>query len=524
MISPDANALYHPSSEQDIIDLIQYASQNDLQVRVRGAAQSIAAAVVADASGGAISNINMELDQIRQVTFDDANMQVTVGAGCNLGWDPFDPSGTSRPDTMANNNVPDNLLFQLNQKGWSIQNVPDAIHQTVAGFISTGSSGGTMMHSFDECIVSIRLIDGTGTAQTFTKSVDPNNNFYAVACSMGLLGVITSVTLQCTSAFNIIGQEMVSDYNDAEFDFLGPGNNEKPSLQTYLSTTEFSRTLWWPYPSLKRVIAWKARTIQSSDYNQQTGIPPNFTPKPYKPLFPLVFGSTLPSEMVAGTGYRLIATYPQWLYDIFGNSSDYNMIKSVLDLICPYLYPLMINMYFPLTSASNPIKQFWDYWNSSLPMDTVEFSNNLFNLVYTEFWVPASQAQTVVNTMETYYQSQGFSNVSYYTVELLAAKSSNFWMSPAYMQDSVRFNIMRFDVGGQQDLSYFQIFWDLFKSKNISFRLHWGKFLPPPNSNENPSFISSQYPKWNDFLNFRKQMDPKNIFLNTYWKSQLGIS
>lgn len=519
MISPDSNGLYHPNTEQDIIDLVQFAVKNKLQVRVRGAAQSVNAAIYTDGFSlmGPGTNINMELDRMRSVSFDETNMQVTVGGGCNLAWDPFDPSGTSKTDNT------NNLYFQLNQKGWSLQNVPDAAHQTIAGFISTGSQGGSMTHSFDDCIVAIRLIDGTGTAKTFTRSEDPDNPFFAIGVSIGLLGVITSVTLQCVPAFNIIGQEKVTPQDQCDFDFFGEGNAEQLSLKDYLSSTEFARMLWWPYPTLKRMIAWKARTMQPSDYNQQTGIPPDFKPNPYSPVFPKLFGSTLPAEAVAGTGYRVIANYPQWLYDIFGNSKDWAMIKPAVDALAPYLYPFMINMYFPMTTDKNPPKQFRDYWNGSLPMDTIEFSNNMMSLVYTEFWISADNARLAVNTLNDYYQSQGNSLVSYYTVEVLGAKRSNFWLSPSYGHDTIRLNLMRFDVNTSADINYYQIFWDLFKEKDIPFRLHWGKFLPPASTNENPAYFASRYPRWNDFLKLRSQMDPDNVFLNSYWKSQLGI-
>lgn len=522
MISPDNNGLYHPASEQDIIDLINHAAQNNLQVRVRGAAQSVNPAVYTDgynpASGAQNTNINMELDQMRSVTFDTASMQVTVGGGCNLAWDPFDPSGTSKPDNT------NNLLYQLNQKGWAVQNVPDAAHQTIAGYISTGSQAGSMMHSFDDCIVSVRLIDGTGTAKTFTKSSDLNDPFYAVGVSMGLLGVITSVTLQCVPAFNIIGQEKTTPQASSDFDFLGNGNNTTPSLQQYISQTEFSRLLWWPFPTLQRMIAWKAATMQPSDYNQQTGTPADFKPKPYQPVFPKLFGSTLPAQTIAGTGFRVIANYPQWLYDIFGSSPDFNKIKMGLDLICPYLYPFMIDMYFPNSSDKNPPQQFWDYWNGSLPMDTIEFSNNLFNLVYTELWIPIAQTSSVVNVLNNFYVKQGMSLTSYYTIEILAGKQSNFWMSPSYGGDVVRLNIMRFDTTATEDLAYYQQFWDLLKQNKINFRLHWGKFLPPPAGNEGAAYITGQYPMWNKFNSLRSTMDPKNIFLSSYWKAQLGIS
>src|SRR5438552_5902082 len=113
MIQPDASGLYHPKNEQDVIDLIGHAKQNKLQVRVRGAAQSAAGSVFTDdfSSGDTSGNINMELDQIRSVSIDKTTLEVTVGGGCNLGFDPFDPSGTSAESDS------NNLFFLLNQEG-----------------------------------------------------------------------------------------------------------------------------------------------------------------------------------------------------------------------------------------------------------------------------------------------------------------------------------------------------------------------------------------------------------------------
>jgi D-arabinono-1,4-lactone oxidase len=519
MISPDNNGLYHPKKEHEIIDLINFASMNNLQVRVRGAAQSVNGSIYTDGyspvTGSHGSNINIQLDQMRSVKFHD-NMQVTVGGGCNLGWDPFDPSGTSKENNK------NNLLYKLNQKGLGIQNIPDAVHQTIAGYISTGSQGGTMTHSFDDCVISIRLIDGNGKVQTFTKSPNPDDTFYAVGVSMGLLGVITSVKLQCVPAFNIIGQELVTNADACEFDFFGPGSDVKLSLKDYLSTNEFARMLWWPFPTLQRMISWKAKTMQLTDYNRQTGIPPHFIPHPYQPVFPKLFGSTLPAEAFAGIIYRLIAKYPQWLYDVLGNTPELLFIKDKIDTMGPFLYPKLIDMYFPLTSDKNHLKKFWDYWYGSLPMDTIEFSNNLINLVYTEFWVLADQAELAVNTLQDYYQSKGTSKTSYYAVEILGAKNSDFWMSPAYDQQSVRINLLRFDVGTSSNINYYQEFWDLFQSKDIPFRLHWGKFLPPASSATGAGYLSKQFKKWDDFLTLRKQMDPNNIFLNSYWKESVG--
>ncbi|MFN8355836.1 MAG: D-arabinono-1,4-lactone oxidase [Spirosomataceae bacterium] len=526
--TPDSTGLYHPQNEAEVISLVQHAIQNKLQVRVRGAAQSVNAGVFTDdfsaSSPTSIQSINLQLDQLRSISYDDATMQVTVGAGINLGVDPFDPSGVSFANDGTNN-----LLYQLNQtKGWALKNVPDVVHQTVAGFISTGSSGGTMQHAFDEAIVSLRMVDGTGTLKEFIKSDNLNDDFYGVVVSMGLMGVITSVTLQCVPAFNIIGTETTTAVADCEFDFLGSGSPQKPSLQEYLSTTEYSRALWWPITSLHRVIAWKAKTMQPSDYDNQTGTPTDFKPNPYYPVFPKILGSRLPSEQIAGIGFSLIASWPKWFYDILGhnpseNSNEDNMLIQAIEAVAPYAYPLLINLYFPVNTATNPPQRFWDYWLGSLPMDTFEFSNNVFTLVYTEFWFPIEQTELVMDTLQEYYTTNGYSATGFYTVEVLAAKRSDFWLSPGYQQDSLRLNIMFFANSTLDPNTYYSQFWTLFRQKGINFRLHWGKNLPPPSSLASPTYLQSQYQKWDDFHCLRKQMDPHDIFLTTYWKTQLGL-
>jgi hypothetical protein len=530
MIAPDPNnGLYHPQKESEIVELIAYAAQNKLQVRVRGAAQSAKGSVFTDGfptakgSNDHGNNINIELDQFRAISIDEATMQVTVGGGCNLGVDPYDPSGQSEQDS-------NNLFFQLNQKGLAIPNVPGAIHQTVAGFISTGSSGGSMQHSFDECILAIRIIDGTGKIQDFTKSADLDNPFYAVGVSMGLLGIITQVTLQCVPAFNIIGKESTTDVTDCEFNFFGTVTDARQTLESYVTNTEFSRTLWWPFKTLHRVISWRARTMATTDYNADTGTAQNFIPKPYKPIFPglKILGqeTTLPTEAIASTGFQLLATWPDWLDDILGSNAGADDIKSKIELIFPYVYPLLTNLYFPVNTATKPAQIFWDNWLGSLPMDKAEFSNNLFDLTYCEMWVPANLISSVVNIMQGFYDT-GYSATGFYTVEILGAKKSNFWLSPAYAGDAIRINILYFNKSKVTPEEYFSQFWKLFDENpgniKIKFRPHWGKTLPDVSSAQGPAYLRDIYPQWDKWMSLRDQMDPQQIFVNEYWRSHLDI-
>lgn len=526
MIQPDASGLYHPNNENEIIELIENAIQNKMQVRVRGAAQSVTNGVFADgfnsANGALGKNINIELDQLRSVSIDTGTMQVIVGGGCNLGFDPFDPSHTSE-QSNANN-----LFYQLNAQGLAIPNVSNAIHQTVAGFISTGSSAGTMQHSFDECLLSIRIIDGTGKVNTFTKSGNLDDNFYGVAVSMGLLGIITEVTLQCVPAFNITGKQSTTLTTDCEYDFFGSGTSSKPSLETYITEAEFSRILWWPFKTLNRVISWKAKEMTAADYDSSTGTAENFKPNPYKPLFPSVLGTTLPTETIAATGFQLIATWPDWFYKILGNSpgevtTSEKLLFDTVDKIFPYFYPMLTDFFFPVNTPQQPGQVFWDNWLGSLPMDKVEYGNDLFNLCYAEMWVPAAMATQLVNTLQKDYETKGYTATGFYTAEILAAKESNFWLSPAYGTNCIRINILYFQNSSVPPENYYSQFWNLLNENHIRFRPHWGKVLPPANSTTGPAYLQNNYPKWNNFMALREQMDPHQIFVTDYWRSHMNI-
>lgn len=486
----------------------------NVQLRMVGAAQSVPSAIYADSYGQQSNNINVMMDGFRSLTFNEALMQVTVGAGLNIGYNPFDTTNSS---TEFNG-----LYYQLQQKGWAIPNVTDVIHQTIGGFIATGSSGASALHSFDEYILSFRIMDGTGTVTDVSRSDDPNATFYALWSSMGLLGIILSVTLQCVPTFNIIGTETVTPVAETEMDFFGAGSDGKPSLQTYLSTTEYARMLWWPIKTLERCISWKARTMQTSDYNPQTGTPEDFHAKPYTPVFPKLVGSTLPSQEFASIGFKLIATWPGWLYKLLGDGAGSKILIDIVDKIEPHLYPLLIDMYFPNNSEKHPPQQFWDTWLGSLPMDTIEFSTHLFNLAYTEMWIPIEKAQEAMTAFQEHYTSGGYAATGYYTVEVLAAKQSPFWMSAAYGGTMLRLNIMRFSES--DNISYYQQFWDLLQQKSIPFRLHWGKYMPLPQSSSGAAYMQTQYPRWNDFMQLRSTMDPDNIFVNSYWKAQLGLA
>lgn len=551
MVQADTDNLCHPNNEEEIIELIKKAITEKLQVRVRGADQSVSGSIYTDDYNYAgrdyrekRGGINIMLDRMRKVDFDLKDRYlVTVQAGCNLGFDPYDPTCTSREDN--------GLFYILKKKGLAIPNVSDAIHQTVGGFISTSSSGGSITHSFLDAIVSIRLIDGEGNVRVFHRPDpdDENDLFYAVGVSMGLLGIIVAVTFKCVPSFHVMGEQAVTRDTERRDVDLFKSEQGFPDLAGFLLKTEFCRLIWWPFPTAKRLVTWQAHTMLPDEYNEETGTPENFKPKPFRDAFCPPFLRKDPSpltkkvlgvfiELIIGGIFSVIGKWPNNIktftseIKILGKKKDMSFVRKIGETLFPIAFPHLLDIFMPLDKKNTP-QRFWDNWVDGLANDTNEYRNNLLPAFRTEFWVDVSNAGKMMNIINSYYANQFFSNAnmennnnahSCYVVEILGAKSNSFWMSPAYQRNCIRLNFYSLKQTDGNVVIFFQQFWDLFFIHQIEFRLHWGYYLPKPSSPEGTSYLKSQYPKWDDFMNERRKMDPHNIFLNKYWKEQLGIA
>jgi len=523
------NHLFHPTTEAHISAFVRYAAENKLNVRVRGAALSVPQAVFTDGfktnADASAPGINLQLDQFRSIHFDESTLEVTVGAGINLYYDPFDPSHVSSETN--------GLFPQVAAKGWVLPNVPAVAHQTIAGFIATGSEGASAPTSFGDQVVGIRLIDGNGNPQNFRRSDDPTNPFFAVGTSLGLLGIVVSVTLKCLPYLDNAGHHstMIAGYEDVTsqyqtpFNFLGPVDSAKPSLADMLTNTPHVRLLWWPYNELQWVVNWRAAPMSKADAAVKTGI------KAYAPPFPVItigpfHTPRLWAQWIAEKGFWLINNWPNW-YDeltarLFGDrlAALWNGLRKLVDDLFPTVYTKLLSLYF---SPKKPQQQFWDVWWSALQVDSFEFSNKLFNLDYTELWVPMTDAERLIAVMEAHYNQKGFAATEVYTVEISGAKASPFWMSPAYEHDVIRINFLHFANSAVKSADYYQQFWQLLHDNQIPFRSHWGKLLPPANGRTGAPYLAEQYPKLADFKELRASMDPHNVFLTSYWKLHLGI-
>lgn len=188
-------------------------------------------------------NVNVIVDlYTRIVNFNRADKFVTVEAGIHLGHDPNDPLST----------LENSLLYQLHHTfGLAVEDLGGITHQTVAGFLSTGSSGGSIAYSVHDNVHALRFVDGKGEIFEVSRDDANQDNFKASLISLGLLGVLSQITFRCVDKFNITGNQLSTLRKDALVDIFEDNPSEgKTGLSTFLKEKEYTRILWWPQSSI----------------------------------------------------------------------------------------------------------------------------------------------------------------------------------------------------------------------------------------------------------------------------------
>ncbi|KFY23231.1 hypothetical protein V493_05993 [Pseudogymnoascus sp. VKM F-4281 (FW-2241)] len=174
------------------------------------------------------------------------------------------------------------LAEELNKLGLAMPNLGSINEQSIAGAISTGTHGSTLLHSILSSSVT-RLRITLSNSQTVTCSPEENEDlFRAALCSLGALGVITEITFLAVPAFSLHWQQAIY-----------PHKHVLDTWNTNLWTqAEFVRVWWYPYT--RRATVWHASktTRPSSDL-------------PHKPAY---FDSSLGYHI-----YHNLLYFAQWV-------------------------------------------------------------------------------------------------------------------------------------------------------------------------------------------------------------------
>lgn len=164
----------------------------------------------------------------------------------------------------------------------------------------------------------------------------------------------------------------------------------------------------------------------------------------------------------------------------------------------------------------HPFLTHLDFAWRSLPMDNTVYDQYM-RTVFTELWVPMSQCKQLMTGLNDLFSQKIWAATGYFTFEIYMAKKSDFWLSPSYNRDVVRFDIF-WEYWNGDPRDFYQIFWSFLEDNKIEYIPHWGKYLPP-----NAPQIVRTLKNFESFCVLRERLDPNQIFLSDYWSQNFGI-
>ena len=198
----------YPTSEEEIQAIVVRAANERKKIRIIGTGHSFTALCQTD-------DILIRLDKYQGlVSVDKDKVQAVVKGGTKLKY-------------------LGDLLFQ---EGMAMENLGDIDVQSIAGTISTGTHGtGTDFGTISTQVIALRFVNGKGEIVSCSKT-ENSALFKAAQVSMGVLGIITEVTLQCVPAYKL-----------CVFTKPEPMEAVFANLQERLDTNRNFEFFWMPY-------------------------------------------------------------------------------------------------------------------------------------------------------------------------------------------------------------------------------------------------------------------------------------
>ena len=478
-LRPDSHGWLHPSDERELCRLVEHARQAGLRLRVRGACHSVPSAIAGT------GDIVLVLDRIRHIRYDPANHEVAAGGGARLGHDPLNPRRGSA----------EVLVDCLRTHGRALPNIGGITHQTVAGFLATGSAGGSTQHDAASAVVGMRLVDGTGRVHVLRRGSD-DDLMDAALVSVGALGIVTEVTFATIPAYDVAGTERVAADRGGALDLFASGET---GLQAFLERTEYARVLWWPQRCVRRLNIWSAARVASSDPAPA---------RPYDPL-PRVFGSLQPAQWAGGALLWLLVHWRR-----VRRFLSVPLMQAVERAVAPV--EGLIYRAFVDGDPEAP-QRFRGLWSDILPQDQ-QMDERWMPTTFTEVFVPLDQAAAAMQQLADLFEREPEAS-GQFAIELYAAPASSAWLHPSHGRRSLRINVFWLMHSPEDPRDRFLArIWDALQP--FEPRLHWGKLFP----HEPASMVTGRFPRLDDLRAVRAGLDPDNVFLTNWLGAALSVS
>ena len=237
--------------------MVGRAKTSKTKIRVVGAGHSWSSIVCTNAWLVNLDRLNAVLD------VDLAAKQVTVEGGIRLK----------------------DLNEALAKDGLALFNLGSISEQSIAGVISTATHGSSVHQGILATqTVAFKFIDGNGEIHTVEKGDD----LWRARVSLGSLGIITQVTLQCREAFDL-----------KEFNYPVPIEEADERMLAESKANEYFKIWWFPHVDVAQFFTFNTTTEPRMNHDGfLRWLDDNFLAK-YVFSFILAIGKTFPSMVPA---------------------------------------------------------------------------------------------------------------------------------------------------------------------------------------------------------------------------------
>jgi L-gulonolactone oxidase len=356
------------------------------------------------------------------------------------------------------------LLSELNTaldaEGMALSCLGSISDQTLAGAVCTGTHGtGITYGVISSTVLSLDLVTVPHGALVHCSRTERPQLFQAALCSLGALGVLVRITIQCEPAFQLECTafprklEWVLQRLDSEL----------------LHSAEHFRFWWFPHTD-NAVVTQMNRTTQKKPTASTS-----------------TAAATVRDKLRKFVGFQLLE------FLLFVARLAPSRRLSPVPLINKLYFALLFNRRYVSTGRSHEVFNF----------------DCLFKQFVTEWSIPATHTATALRELQRFVASEKL-NV-HFPVEVRFVKADNIWLSPAYGRDSCYINIISYRPYGT-DYDYARYFAGFERIMlRHSGRPHWAKIY-----NLSPATVHAMYPKWRDFAAVRRRMDPHGVFSNAY--------
>ncbi|KAF8927124.1 hypothetical protein BGZ47_002330 [Haplosporangium gracile] len=437
--------IFHPKTVNDLIEIVHKAKAENMKIRCMATGHTWSSSSVVNDDGFLVMVKNM--DKIfKPVNVEGDVWHVEIETGVTV---------KNLDDYLRKHNPP--LAMACNVGVECIR---------YGGILSMGSHGAaTHTRSLTDLVDIVKIIDASGTMNTFSKDGDPVE-FSAAALNLGLFGIIYTYTLRVEPMFKL---QMRDTFPPLHY-YFGSPQIGGPRLKAMVLGNDQTQLFYWPFHGFDQTI--KHERVWVKEWHR-TDLP--VTKSHRRVRFQRLI-ETIKSAATYNTFVKTMVRFPQ-----------------LTPTISPHLCARVTKNADQVLHAPNAI-HFWggmEHVPSMALEMAVKADENFENVVKSWSYIIGEASQMIMSNM---YDEDP--DAIFATVELVSATNTK---------------------GFEEFSAKMAQYW----MENYCFQPHWAKMWEHVPGIV-PYLQQQTESRYNKFEEIRKKYDPQGMFMNGTFAKLLG--